>query len=298
MRVGAFEVSDDIPEMRDIIAIAMLRPWVDVGKVGTMALNKLERHLGARELGRLTRPGTFFDFTRERPEMSIHEGRRVLTVPNTVVHHARDKETERDYLFLHLLEPHAMGEDYTDAVVSLLKHFSVAEYCRIGGMFDSVPHTRPLLVTATLNDAQVELAKGLVSTRGSSYQGPTSIVNLITESLTESGVATASLMVHLPHYAQLEEDHLGASRLMEVLCAIYGLPRSLADTGRGEQQYEAIGRLIEEQSEAASHIRQLETYYDTNQDAGDKGEDVTISTDVEKFLREMSSRLEDVGDDE
>ena len=57
MRVGAFEVLDDGPELKNTIAIANLRPWVDVGRVGTLVLNKLERHMNAVELGRLAKPG-------------------------------------------------------------------------------------------------------------------------------------------------------------------------------------------------------------------------------------------------
>ena len=65
-------------------------------------------------------------------------------------------------------------------------------------MYDSVPHTRPLLVTGTVNEDHAERAKGLISTRQNTYQGPTSIVNLVNETLVESDVDTAGLMVHLP----------------------------------------------------------------------------------------------------
>ena len=301
MRVGEFEIPEPVPELRNACAIAMLRPWIDVGRVGTLVLTRLERHLGAKELGRLARPGTFFDFTRYRPRIRTVEGRRVFTTPNTIVHYASDQDTDRDYLFLHLREPHAMGEDYTDAVVTLLKHFDVTEYCRIGGMYDSVPHTRPLLVTGTLSDEQAERAKKLVSSRRNTYQGPTSIVNLVNEALVQSELATVNLMVHLPQYMQLDEDHMGAARLLEVLSAVYGFPRSLADSSRGQQQYLDVGRAVEGNTEVKSLIDQLETYYDRVLSASTPQEGVAFSPDVESFLREMGDRLErtqDIQDDE
>ena len=52
MRVAAFDVADDLPELREPCALAMLTPWVNVGKVGRLVLGKVERHLGAKELGR------------------------------------------------------------------------------------------------------------------------------------------------------------------------------------------------------------------------------------------------------
>ena len=291
MRVGAFEIVEPVPELHETYAIAMLRPWIDVGRVGTLALTRLEKHLGAKELGRLARPGTFFDFTRYRPRTRIVEGRRVFTTPNTIVYHARDDETGRDYLFLHLREPHAMAEDYTDSIMTLLKQFEVQEYCRIGGMYDSVPHTRPLLVTGTLGEDQAEMAKGLVAPQWNQYQGPTSIIGLVGEGLAQLEVSSPSLMVHLPQYAQLEDDHMGASRLMEVLSALYGFPKSLADPARGVQQYRDINRAVESNAEVKGLIRQLETYYDRVL-AASRPEDVSFSPDMEKFLKEMSERLD------
>ena len=293
MRIGAFEVSDPVPEMSDSCAIVMLRPWVDVGRVGTLALNGLEKHTGAKELGRLARPGTFFDFTRYRPRTRNVGGRRVFTTPNSVAHYAHHDETDRDFIFLHLREPHAMGEDYTDAIVTFLRHFGVTEYCRIGGMYDSVPHTRPILVTGTLSEDHAQTAKGIVSPSRSAYQGPTSIINLVTEVFNEMGIANSSLMAHLPQYVQLDEDHMGASRLLEVLCAVYGFPKSLADPSRGRRQYLDINKAVESNNEVKSMISQLESYYDRVLSAEEPEEGVQFSSDVERFLTEMSERLDE-----
>ena len=293
MKIGAFEVPEPVPNLRNTRAIAMLRPWIDVGRIGTLALKKLEQHFNAKELGRLARPGTFFDFTRYRPRMRIVEGTRVFTTPNSIVHYAHDDETDSDYLFLHLREPHNVGEEYADSIVTLLRHFDVMEYCRIGGMYDSVPHTRPLLVTGTLTDTQGELAKGLISPRRNTYQGPTSIVNLVAEVLAEAEIPTTSLMTHLPQYVQLDEDHMGASRLLQVLTAVYGFPTSLADTSRGEQQYLDISRAVENKPEVKTLIAQFEKYYDKVLSGVEPEGEVSFAPDVERFLSEMGDRLEE-----
>jgi len=296
MRIGAFEITEPVPQLQKTYAIGMLRPWIDVGRVGTLALNKLEKHFGAKELGRLARPGNYFDFTRYRPRTRLVDGRRVFTTPNTTVNYAHDDATGRDYLFLHIREPHTMGEDYADSIVTLLKHFDVAEYCRIGGMYDSVPHTRPLLVTGSLNEEQAEKLKGLVSPRKNTYQGPTSIVYLVNDALSQMEISTPGLMVHLPQYVQLDEDHLGAARLMEVLCAEYGFAKSLADPTRGQQQYLDIGRAVENNSEVKSLITQLETYYDNVLASSQSSGETSLSPDVETFLKEMGKRLSDSQD--
>lgn len=309
MKVGEFELVDPVPEMRNTIAVSMLRPWIDVGRVGTLSLRKLQQYLGARELGRLARPGKFFDFTRYRPRMRTVNGKRVFTKPNTIVHYAHDEYSDRDYIFVHVREPHNFGEDYTDSIVELLKFCNVTEYCRVGGMYDSVPHTRPILVTGSMKEDQENRAAGL-NPRRSNYQGPTSIVNQVNEDLNELDIANTTLMAHLPQYVQLDEDHLGASRLLEVICSVYGFPMELADKAQGEQQYKDINNAIDYKGEVGNLIKQLETYYDRvlsqpTDRSSKSGEvdksleegnrdisDISLSRDVEEFLNQMGERFE------
>ena len=295
MKVGAFDILDDIPELKNTIAIASLHPWVDVGRVGTLVLNKLEQYTGATELGRLSRPGTFYDFTRERPRTNIVDGNRVLTKPNSIVRFAKDAAGARDFLFLHLREPHMFGEDYAESIIELLQHHNVVEYCRIGSMWDSVPHTRPLMVTGTLGELYEGRTRGLVSIRKNNYQGPTSIVNLVGDTLSEMQVQTGSLMLHLPHYVQLDEDHRGTARMLGVLSAMYDFPNTLADTARGEQQYDEISRAVQNNDQVRQLIIQLEAEYDSVQTGPELEslEDPTLSPEMEQFLDEMAQRLEE-----
>ena len=303
MKISEFELIDPVPNLRRPIAIAMLRPWIDVGRVGTLSLNILQRYLGAKELGRLAEPGKFFDFTRYRPRMRTVNGKRVFTTPNTIIHYAHDDATGRDYLFLHIREPHAYGEIYCHALADVLAHFDVQEYCRIGGMYDSVPHTRPLLVTGTMSDIQAAKASGLVSQRRSTYQGPTSIVNMVAELFTKDGAPSTSLMAHLPQYMQLDEDHMGAARIVDILTAMFDLPRSLADHDRGIRQYEDVNRAVENNPEVRSLIGRLESYYDrvlADSAPVEEEEDELpdLAPGVEDFLREVMGQPDDPDDDE
>ena len=299
MKIGAFEIIDKLPALKSPCAISMLKPWIDVGKVGSMALNRLENHLGAQEIGRLSKPGNFFDFTRYRPRLKLVDGERQTITPNTIINLAHDDESDRDFLFLHIREPHMSGEDYTESIVELLEHFKVNEYFRIGGMYDSVPHTRPLLVTGSLNDDQRDLARGLIVEQGSNYQGPTSIVNLVSDALKEKGILSSSLMGHLPQYVQLEQDFMGTARLLEVLSSIFGFSESLVDVDRGKIQYSEIEGALSSNSEVKNLIKQLEIYYDrtVSSPENDIGEDIDLSPEVEDFLRQVGGNL-DSGEDE
>ena len=297
MKIGAFEINEPVPELRDPHAFAMVRPWVDVGSVGTLTLNRLERFLGSKELGKLERPGTFFDFTRYRPTIKLVKGVRVVKVPNSIVRYAKT-ENGPDYLFLHLLEPHCNGEDYTDSILEVVKHFGIKRYCRVGAMYDAVPHTRPLLITGSLGSVPQIKEVLHLKLRGSNYQGPTTIMNLLSEGIEKENIETINFMVHLPQYVQLEEDYTGASRMIEALSSVYpDIPADLAPVRRGQRQYRELNATVERNSELKELIHQMEAYYDAQLDSEDTpSEDApavaTLSPEIERFLTELGGRLE------
>ena len=290
MKIGAFKISKDLPEINKPIAIAMLKPWIDVGRVGSLSISQLCKSLNAIEIARLSEPGMFFDFTRYRPYMKLVEDKKILEIPNTIIYYAKDNNSGNNYLFLKIREPHMFGENYAKSITQVLTHFEVSEYCRIGGMYDSVPHTRPIIVTGTLTDKQAKLTEGLVSPRRHTYQGPTSIVNLVAEMATSKDMLTTSLMAHLPQYAQLDEDHMATYRLMQVLSSLYGFSNTFYDSEKGEKQYEDLDLAIEKNSQIKSLVKQLEIYYD-NVLSSNASSNEEFSEDVETFLNEMGNRL-------
>ena len=306
MRVGAFELVEPVPALKEPHAFAMIRPWVDVGSVGTLTLNRLERFLGSKELGRLHRPGTFFDFTRYRPNMRFVDGVRQVKIPNSTIRYATT-ENGPDYLFLHLLEPHSNGEDYTDSILEVVRYFGVKRYCRIGAMYDAVPHTRPLLVTGSLGSVEQKRHVPNFKLQQSTYQGPTTIMNLLSEGIEQDSIETINFMVHLPQYVQLEEDYAGTSRMIEVLSSVYeNIPPDLAPVRRGQRQYRELNASVDRNSELKTLIQQMEQYYDsqlTAETASSSGEGnadggPALSPEIEAFLSELGDRLENESDQE
>ena len=300
MRIGAFELNEPLPELRDPHVFAMVRPWVDVGSVGTLTLNRLERFMGSKELGRLGRPGTFFDFTRYRPNMRLVDGKREVKIPNSIIRYAIT-ENGPDYLFLHLMEPHSNGEDYTDSILEVINHFNIKRYCRLGAMYDAVPHTRPLLVTGSLGNVEQKRPVANFKIRQSTYQGPTTIMNLLSEGIEKADIESINFMVHLPQYVQLEEDYAGTSRMIEVLSSVYdSIPADLAPVRRGQRQYRELNSTLDRNSELKTLIQQMEAYYDAQLDSEESSSSSTkepatttqLSPEIEQFLNELGGKFD------
>jgi hypothetical protein len=290
MRVGAFELREPVPDIKGAHTMAVLRPWIDVGSAGTLAMSWLETHFGAEELGKLARPGSFFDFTRYRPTIHFKEGRRQMIIPNTLIRYAK-REEGNDFLFLHILEPHMLGEVYVESVLRLMQKFSVERYCLLGGMYDMVPHTRPLIVTGGSLGTKAEHDLRRAHVQESNYEGPTTITYLISQRAPELGIETMGLIVHLPHYSQMDENYMGKLRLMEVLSSLYDVPIDQADIDKAERQSKELSEAVDKEPPLKSVIAQLESHYDARAKIEKEEEMPQLSPEVERFLQDINRRF-------
>ena len=286
MRLGEFELKEPVPELKEPHLLAVLRPWIDVGRVGSLSLSRLERHLRAKELGRLHRPGLFYDFTRYRPRSFFNQGKREVSIPNTIVRYA-EREEGPDLLLAHLLEPHLYGEDYADAMMELLHRMGVKRYSLVGAMYDMVPHTRPLLVSGSGTGGELADEQQRVRVKTSDYEGPSTITYLIPQEAASEGIETRTFVVHLPQYFQVDEDLMGTARLMEILCSIYNLPGRLIERERGTEQYDSIENMVSGEGEdVSSLLQQLEEHYDREQRV-EEPPPPPLSANIEEFLRDL-----------
>jgi len=289
VRIGAFEVKESIPELKEPYVFAMLRPWIDVNNVGSLVLNELETQYGAKELARLAKPGHFFDFTRYRPTLYYEEGIRRVSIPNITLRYAK-REGGNDLLFLHLLEPHALSEVYVNSVLKLLKTFKVKKYILLGSMYDVVPHTRPLIINggAMGRETQQDLKKS--EAQPSHYQGPTSITTLITQRAPEFGVETIWFIVSLPQYAVLEEDYLGKVRLMETLNLLYNIPINKKDFERALEQRSLVSQKVERTPELKNLLPQLEAMHEVRIQTKEGERTPKLSSEIEEILWKITGK--------
>jgi predicted ATP-grasp superfamily ATP-dependent carboligase len=293
MRLHAFDVVDPVPELNDPHALAVIRPWIDVGSVGSLLLSCLEAHLGSIELAKLARPGNFFDFTRYRPTMSRQENSSEVKVPNTIASYGR-QSGGHDFLFLRLLEPHSMAEEYIDSVIELFKALGARRYCLVGSMYDMVPHTRPFLVTGGASNLGLQNGLDVANVKYSDYQGPTTILSVIGQRAIQLGIETCSMIVHLPNYLVMEEDYRGEKRLMEVISSLYNsFSMSQEDMERADAQEQEVRRLAEQiihqEPRLGLILKQLEANYDSL--SKEESEETPLSPEVKTFLRGLDKRF-------
>jgi len=291
VRIGAFELVDPVPELNAPYVLATLRPWIDVNNVGSLVLGELAGQFAAFELGKLARPGRFYDFTRYRPTIDIEGAINELSVPNTTVHYARRQE-QNDLVFLNLLEPHTNADIYVESVVKVLTSLNASKYILLGSMYDVVPHTRPLLVSGygmgekALQDVRMAGAMPIT------YRGPSTFANLITKRAAESGIDAVVFIVSLPQYVVMEEDHVGKVRLMEVLNMLYNIPIDKEEFEKALRQREIITERLKASPEVSDILSQLENAYDTRVKTMESEGVFQLGSDMEEmFWKTMEKNI-------
>jgi predicted ATP-grasp superfamily ATP-dependent carboligase len=293
MGVGAFDIAEHAPELYEPHVLAVIPSWMDAGQAASLTISRFEQHFHAEELGSLARPGEFFDYTRYRPTLSRKDGVAALGVSNIVMTFAR-QQAGNDLIFLSLPEPHARAEAYIEAILEFFTHFNVKRYTLLGSVYDMAPFTRPLLVTGTASNPELRDKLNALKVVESYYEGPTSVLYRLGEEAQKAGIEAMSLVVHLPGYMMIEEDHRGLKKLMEVIGSLYDLPVATEDSRLAETESEqfklAAEQFLEQNPQLRSILKQLEDNYDARVNR-DK-EEVRLSPEVEKFLQELSKRFD------
>lgn len=286
---SAFEFRDSSLELQAPRLLLTLRPWIDVGSVATMALTWLEEAWGARPLAQLARPGRFYDFTRYRPMLYRSEGQRQVSVPNTAVHHS--SVDGQDWLLMHALEPHSHGDEYVEAVMDLFKHLGVKQYTLIGSMYAPVPHTRAPVVSGGASSESLQARLAGAGVKESNYEGPTTILALLPAMAQAAEIDTATMILQLPAYAQIERDYRGLRYMLELLSRTYGFSLTLGPVAEEEQrQSEAIEESVREDSRLQAWVVELERMYDSELGLAGEEPGPALSPGLESFLREVEQR--------
>jgi len=296
VKIGDFEIEMPDPPLQNPHCIAILKPWINVGNVGKIVLRRLGKLYASERIGKLDRPSKFYDFTRYRPEIRLAGDVRSVRVPNTRVSYAR-RPGENDLVLLELLEPHAFAEDFNDSVIELIKALGITRYIQIGGMYDSVPHSRELSVTGSARGWEPPAGFGNVRIGKSKYQGPTSMTSQISERIfTDLHLETLSLMVHLPLYLKLDDDFAGSARILKILSELYGFRTILPEVEMGEKQYEQVNPAMIDNPQLKDMVERFERESDTEDDdeldvRGGQAPDssgVSLSPEIEQFLSEIA----------
>jgi len=148
-------------------------------------------------------------------------------------------------------------------------------------MLADVPHTRPISVFASSENAELRQALQL---ERSTYEGPVGILSVLADAAERQGVQSLSVWASVPHYVHSAPSPKAVLALIDKLEELIDvvIPRGALVEESGEWQ-SGIDTLAAEDEDMAAYIQQLEQARDTVESPEASGE--AIAKEFERYLR-------------
>jgi hypothetical protein len=284
---------EELKKLRDPVFLAAFVGFTDATGGAAAAIQYLAEQWGAKPLAEID-PEPFYDFTVQRPRVRLEDGERVLDWPQNRLLVASPPGAGRDFVLMHGIEPHLRWKTFTTIISDVLTAVGSNTSVTLGAQPAGVPHTRPVPVTLSASHSDFEKLFGLDAPT-SRYQGQTGVVGVLNLHLRSLGWKNASLWAMAPHYLTVGPNpNIGIS-LLRLIDSAFGTTTPLE--GLHEQLTafdEKVREVMEESSEAATYVRQLEEQYDANRPAlpalpedtrGDLPPTEDLLSDLESFLK-------------
>ena len=274
---------DSLDSLNRPVLIVAFKGLFDASGSATSALEWLIEKSESENIGEIDSE-TFFDFTQERPLISIDKnGERALTWPTNKIVAMKTKENERDLLAISGVEPHLRWRTFSELLIELVNKSNAESVLTLGSMVGMTPHSRPLTVTGSSTNP--ELAERLHLEKPS-YQGPTGIVGVLHDALDRSKIPVISLRVSVPHYVPDAPNPKATRALLRRFEQVTGVTTEYEELdGPAADWQKQVDSAVASDDEITAYVTRLETAIDEDENLLPSGDD--LAAEFEAFLREQ-----------
>lgn len=239
--------------------IIALQGYADAGQAVTLASEHLQAALDHHVIANF-HSDELIDYRSRRPLVTIDQNsiadfeRFGLTMQ--VMHDAKG----RSFLLLSGPEPDLRWDAFSNVIVELIERFQVTQTICLYSAPMAVPHTRPMIVSAHGNIAEILQT---YHTLDSKFQIPGAVSLLIEKKLQDKHLPFAGITAHVPHYLATTSYPLATLRLLSSVEETAGISIPLESL---EQDVDNVAKQVQEQvgqsAEIVSVVELLEQQYD------------------------------------
>ena len=274
----------DLRELVDPVVVAAFGGWNDAGSAATGVVEHLEEAYGTEPVFALD-PDDFYDFQVNRPRVHLgSDGQREISWPTTELK-ISSLPDGRDLLLVLGLEPNLRWRQFATLLASALSSANVKRVHILGSLLADTPHTRPIPVSTSTADQQLMTKLGLAP---STYEGPTGIVGVLSDTLTRAGMQVLMLWSAIPHYVSHPSCPKATLALLTALEEQLGVDLDRGELPELARAWErGVDELAAEDSEVAEYVASLEQQQDATELPEASGE--AIAAEFERYLRRGSS---------
>jgi predicted ATP-grasp superfamily ATP-dependent carboligase len=271
-----------VPEGRRItVMLAAFEGWNDAGEAASDALRYLNKLWGGKKVATID-ADEYYDFQFTRPTIRrTAAGERKIKWPSTRIFKASVPESNVDVIFVQGTEPSYKWRAYTAELLVHAEALHVDYVILVGALLADVPHSRPIPVSTSTDDAALRERMDL---EASQYEGPVGIVGVLGEVALLAGLPTVSLWAAVPHYVAQAPSPKAQLALLHRIEELLQVPLDTTELVEEADAWErGVDELATEDPEIAAYVRQLEEAKDTADLPEASGE--SIAREFERYLK-------------
>ena len=258
--------------------------WNDAGEAASGAVRAIRDQLGLVTRVELE-PEDYFDYQFNRPTVALDEsGARRLEWPSVTFFAPPD-----DVPGVHVLigtEPSRGWKTFASEVLDAVEAADISGIVFVGAMLADVPHTRPISVFVSSENAEVRDRWEL---ERSGYEGPVGILTVLADIAERAGIPTVSIWASVPHYVHNAPSPNATLALLERIEEFVDVDVDRGSLLEDSATWESgIDALAADDDDMAAYIAQLEQARDTV-DAPEASGDA-IAEEFERYLRRRNGR--------
>lgn len=273
------------PEAEAPILVMALDGLFDIAGAATDAVDHLATMAEKRVKIASIDPEVFFDFTQQRPIVSIGPGgTRELRWPENDAYELTLAGDVPSVVSISGIEPHLRWRTFSEAVGEIAQRSGAQLVVTLGAMAGQAPHTRALGVVGSASDPALAERLGLSKP---SYQGPTGLVGALHVHLHELGLAVISLRVSVPHYVTQAPNPEATRSLLARLELVTGIRTNHDSFAEDAAAWKAkVDAAVASDDEMRGYVARLEAMIDNAAaDLLPSGDE--LAAELQAWLREQ-----------
>ena len=267
--------------LRRPVVVAAFEGWNDAGEAASSALAHLADLSDARPVAEID-PEDYYDYQVNRPTISLDEGGvRRIEWRTTRLQAGSLGSPERDLVLVRGIEPSIRWRGLTRELVQACASLDASHVVLLGALLADAPHGRDVPVTGVSGSGEMAARLRL---EPSSYSGPTGIVGVLAEALSEAGLPVVSYWASVPYYVSQPPNPKATLALLRRVEDALDLPVDVGDLPQEAQAWErAVNEMVEQDDELAEIVGQLEAQADSDRLESASGD--SIAAEFERYLR-------------
>lgn len=257
----------ETPKLKKPHMVLGFSGWMDGGEVSTGTVEYLKTKLKAKKFAEIT-PENFYIFNFPapmelsslfRPYTKIEEGIvKDFCFPKNEFFYVK----KNDLILFLGKEPNIGWENYADCILELAQKFGVKKMYFAGSVAGPIPHTREPRVFSFVSKEQLKVKLKNYGVKFTDYEGPASIVTLLTKLSEDKDIEMINFVSEIPIYVQTRNPKC-IEALVKRLIKLLDIDINIDDLHKMSNELEErLDRAIQEQPELSKQVRRLEEIYD------------------------------------